>query len=75
MDIGVLETACCTKCCDGSSLYRRVRRVVDRADIDASVEPIDDTKEIARLSAMSTPALVVNGTVTVSGRTLNGRTC
>lgn len=65
MDIKVLNT----KCCSTQSLERRVRQIVDGAGLDATIEKIDDMQEIMSYGVMSTPALVIDGTVKVSGRT------
>lgn len=65
MEIKVLNTACC----GSNSLEKRVRQIVNGAGIDASIEKIEDLEEITKLGVMSTPALLVDGAVKVSGRT------
>lgn len=64
MDIKVLGPGC-TKCL---TLERRVREVVAQRGLDATVTKVDDIMEIMAYGVMSTPALVVDGTVVVKGR-------
>lgn len=64
MEIKVLSTTHC----NCQSLENRVQQIVDAAGLDASVEKIEDLKEIMSYDVMSTPALVVDGEVKVAGR-------
>jgi small redox-active disulfide protein 2 len=64
MNIEVLGTGCST--CQ--TLETRVQRVVDEADLDGTVEKVEDMQEIMKYGVMSTPALVVDGEVKSSGR-------
>jgi small redox-active disulfide protein 2 len=64
MTIEVLGTGCST--CQ--TLEKRVQRVVDEADLDGTVEKVEDMQDIMSYGVMSTPALVVDGEVKSSGR-------
>lgn len=64
MDIKVLGPGC-TKCV---SLEKSVRDVVARLGLDATVTKVDDIMDIMAYGVMTTPALVVDGTVVVKGR-------
>ena len=64
MDIKVLGPGC-VKCV---KLERSVRDVVARLGIDATVTKVDDIMDIMTYGVMTTPALVVDGTVVVKGR-------
>jgi small redox-active disulfide protein 2 len=64
MTIEVLGTSCST--CQ--TLEKRVQRVVDEADLDGTVEKVEDMQDIMSYGVMSTPALVVDGEVKSSGR-------
>lgn len=64
MDIKVLGPGC-AKCV---KLERSVRDVVARLGIDATVTKVDDIMDIMTYGVMTTPALVVDGTVVVKGR-------
>lgn len=64
MNIEVLGTGC-SSC---QTLETRVQRVVEDADLDGTVEKVEDMQEIMKYGVMSTPALVVDGEVKSSGR-------
>lgn len=64
MEILVLGTGC-TKC---KSLEKLTRQVVEEEGLDAQVNKIEDIMEIMKYGVMSTPALVVDGQVVVSGK-------
>ncbi|MCK5763550.1 MAG: thioredoxin family protein, partial [Clostridiales bacterium] len=51
-------------------LYDNVKEAVKELGIDATVEKIEDFKEIMAYGVMKTPALVVNSKVKVMGRVL-----
>lgn len=55
----------CQKC---QSTERIVREVVDDAGIAAEVRHITDYADIASRGVMSTPGLVIDGTVVLAGR-------
>lgn len=55
----------CQKC---QYVEKVVREVVDAAGIEAEVRHVTDYGEIASRGVMSTPGLVIDGTVVVAGR-------
>lgn len=64
MEIKVLGSGC-VKC---GEMERVARQAVADAGIDATVEHISEFTEIMAYGVMSTPALVVDGTVRLAGR-------
>lgn len=64
MNIKVLGPGCrnCT------TLEARTREALDTLGIDAEIEKVTDAAEILGFGVMSTPGLVVDGTVVVSGK-------
>lgn len=64
MDIKVLGTGC-AKC---KTLEKVVKEVVAENNIDATVTKVEDIVEIMQFGVMSTPALVVDGEVVLSGK-------
>ena len=56
MNIKVLGTGC-AKC---TTLEERVKEVVSKNSIDASVEKVSDLQEIMKYGIMMTPGLVIN---------------
>ena len=50
------------------TLERVTREAVDALGIDAEIEKVTDYAQIAGYGVMSTPGLVVDGTVVLSGR-------
>jgi len=64
MDIKILGPGCrnCRK------LEQRTRQALDDLGLDADVEEITDFPAIVGYGVMSTPGLVVDGEVLVSGR-------
>lgn len=63
-EILVLGTNC-SKC---KTLEKLIREVVVEEDIDATVSKVDDIVEIMQYGVMSTPGLVVDKKVVMSGR-------
>lgn len=55
----------CSKC---DKLEENTRKAVEALGIDASIEKVTNIKDIMALGVMTTPALVVDGKVKVSGR-------
>jgi small redox-active disulfide protein 2 len=55
----------CAKC---QVLYERVTQAVTESGLACHVEKITDMQVIVGLGVLSTPALVIDGTVTLSGR-------
>ncbi len=64
MEIKVLGTGC-TKC---KTLERLTHEVVEANHINATITKVDDIMEIMKYNVMTTPALVINGTVVLKGR-------
>ena len=63
MKIQVLGTGC-TKC---KTLEQRVKDVVSEESIQAEITKVEDIVEIMKFGVMSTPALVIDGKVVLSG--------
>jgi len=64
MEIKVLGPGC-PNC---KILEKRVRDVVGKLNIDATITKVEDIMEIMTYNIIKTPALVVNGEVVVKGR-------
>jgi small redox-active disulfide protein 2 len=64
MEIKVLGPGC-PKCQQTAKI---VREALDEAGIDASLEKITDTMEIAGYGVMGTPAVVIDGQVKSVGK-------
>lgn len=67
MKIKILGTGC-TKC---EALLQNVKQAIADEKIFAQIEKVDDPIKIMEYQVLSTPALVVNGTVKSSGKLLN----
>jgi small redox-active disulfide protein 2 len=55
-------------CASCNRLEAMVREVVAEMDVDAEVEKVTDMARIMAYGVMSTPGLVIDGNVTISGR-------
>jgi small redox-active disulfide protein 2 len=66
MKIQVLGTGC-AKC---KTLTANAEKAVRELGSGASVEKVEDVREIVKFGVMSTPALVVDGKVVTSGKVL-----
>jgi small redox-active disulfide protein 2 len=64
IDVKVLGPGC-PKC---KTLEKTTREVIAENNIDADLTKIEDIVEIMNFGVMSTPALVINGKVVLSGR-------
>jgi small redox-active disulfide protein 2 len=64
VEIKVLGTGC-TKC---KQLEATIKKVVFDLSLSANVEKVDDIMKIMEYGIMSTPGMVINGKVVVSGR-------
>jgi small redox-active disulfide protein 2 len=62
--IKVLGTGC-PKC---QSMTNVVKEVVAENNIDATIEKVEDIMKIMEFNVMSTPALVIDGVITIKGR-------
>lgn len=67
MKIQVLGSGC-AKC---EKLGGNVKKAVQKLGIDAEIEKVTDLNAIIKAGVMSTPALVIDGTVKASGRILS----
>jgi small redox-active disulfide protein 2 len=66
MKIQVLGPGC-AKC---KQLTANAQKAVLELDVDATVEKVEDAREIMKYRVLSTPALVVDGAVKSAGRVL-----
>ncbi len=66
MKIQVLGPGC-AKC---KQLTANAQKAVLELDVDATVEKVEDVREIMKFRVLSTPALVVDGAVKSVGRVL-----
>jgi len=64
MKIEILGTGC-AKC---HKLEEMVRETVKAEGISADISKVDDIKKIMGYGVMTTPALVIDGKVTVAGK-------
>lgn len=62
--IKILGTGC-PKC---KTLTSIVKDVVSENNMDATIEKIEDIMEIMKFNVMTTPALVIDGVITIKGR-------
>ncbi len=62
--IKILGTGC-PKCKRMTSV---VQGVISENNIDATIEKIEDIMEIMKFNIMITPALVIDGVITIKGR-------
>jgi len=67
VDVKILGTGC-TKC---KKLTEATELAAKELGIEINIEKVTDMEKIISYSVMSTPALVVNGEVKVSGRIPN----
>ena len=67
MKIQVLGTGC-AKC---KQLTANVQAAIADAGLAASVEKVEDLREIMKFGVMTTPALVIDGKVRSAGKVLN----
>ena len=65
MDIKILGSGC-VNC---KNLERLTRDALDNLGLDAAIEKVTDPADIASWGVMTTPALVIDDEVVVSGRT------
>ncbi len=66
MKIQVLGTGC-AKC---KQLTANAEKAVAELGVQATVEKVEDVREIMKFKVMSTPALVVDGVVKSTGKVL-----
>jgi small redox-active disulfide protein 2 len=63
-EIKILGTGC-PKC---QAMTGIVKDVVTANNIDATIEKVEDIMEIMKYNVMTTPALVIDGVITIKGR-------
>ena len=63
LDIKVLGTGC-AKC---KTLEKLTKQAIDELGIEATVEKVEDMRDIMQYGVMRTPGLVINGKVVLSG--------
>ena len=66
MEIKVIGMGC--RDCD--TLYENVVEAVEKLQLDAKIEKVEDLVEIVRLGVMSAPALMADGKLLAAGRVL-----
>jgi len=64
MKIEILGTGC-TKC---KTLYENVQQALEQSGKSAEVVKVEDIPSIMKYGVMSTPALVIDGKVRVTGK-------
>lgn len=64
MDIKVIGTGC-DKC---SALYKNTLEALKKCGIEAKVEKVEELMDIVRLGVMSSPSLMIDGKLVISGR-------
>jgi small redox-active disulfide protein 2 len=62
--IKILGTGC-PKC---KTMAETVKSVITENNISATVEKVEDIMEIMKFDIMTTPALVIDGEITIKGR-------
>ena len=64
MNIKVIGTGC-DKC---DKLYQNVQSAVQELNLDAQIDKVEDLMEIVTFGVMTSPSLMVDGKLVVSGR-------
>ena len=64
MNIKVIGTGC--EKCDAQ--YKNVQNAIKELDIDAEIEKVEDLIDIVKLGVMTSPSLMVDGKLVISGR-------
>ena len=59
-----------TGCANCRTLEELTKKAVEELNLDASIEKVEDIREIMEYGVMRTPALVVNDKVVMSGKRL-----
>lgn len=58
----------CDKC---DQLYENVKAAVEELALDADIEKVEDLIEMVKLGVMSSPSLMIDGKLVVSGRVVS----
>ena len=64
MEIKVLGPGC-AKC---KSLEKAIKEAVEQTGVDATITKVEDIVEIMQLGVMTTPALIIDGEIVVTGK-------
>lgn len=64
MEIKVLGAGC-AKC---AAAYQLIKRIIEEYGIDAQLSKVEDIVEILNAGILSTPAIMIDGTVKIKGR-------
>lgn len=64
MNIKVIGEGC-SKC---DKLYNNVMEVLEELEIEGEVEKVEDLLDIVKLGVMTSPSLMIDGKLVVSGR-------
>lgn len=64
MEIKVLGTGC-AKC---KSLEKATKEAVEITGVNATITKVEDIVEIMQLGVMTTPALIIDGKIVVTGK-------
>ena len=64
MKIAILGTGC-PRCRQTADV---VRRAVEQAGVDATIQKVEDVQEIMKYRVMMTPAVAVDGKVKIAGK-------
>ncbi len=64
MNIKVIGTGC-EKC---DQLYENTKSAIEELGLNANIEKVEDLIEMVKLGVMSSPSLMVDGKLVVSGR-------
>ncbi len=64
MNIKVIGTGC-DKC---DQLYENTKSAIEELGFNANIEKVEDLIEMVKLGVMSSPSLMVDGKLVVSGR-------
>jgi len=60
-------------CANCKTMERNTRQALDNGDFDATIEKVEDMSDIMTYGVMSTPSLVVDEEVLVTGRVPSAR--
>ncbi len=63
MQIDILGTGC-PKCKETEKV---IKKAIEKMEIDATVEKVEDIEKIIEYGVMSTPAVAIDGEVVISG--------
>lgn len=67
MNIKVIGTGC-DKC---DQLYENVKSAVEELGLSVNIEKVEDLIEMVKLGVMSSPSLIIEGKLVVSGRVVS----